>query len=425
MRLSGVRVPRSDIRHQSSGAQNFDLFLRFDPDTQRSHDLEHGATRAHHLRQTLLLGLIFYNFFNFTSAILQPDILFLAVGLRLAIMTPASLVVAWLVLRRSPRQNELLAAATLLGLFAVPLFLFWQSQVPLSTYTFYEAILTLFYGGLVLSLRYRHLVLVCGVMTVFTGMALVTKAGMPSALVVALWLQFLTAVTFVLTGSYLAERTRCAAYVGSLIARQDAEAARARSQELAQLSYVDSLTGLANRRRFDLEAEAYLATDRSLGLLMIDVDYFKIYNDTHGHLQGDKCLSLVSGLIGKAATKSRGFAARFGGEEFAIILECGSEIELQQTCLMVLRYIRAASLPHPTRPDGPKIVTVSIGAVFVHANAARDTSVVLSAADKALYQAKGQGRNTFGLAEPALALPTPQGAKNENRPGNIPRRNRA
>lgn len=165
---------------------------------------------------------------------------------------------------------------------------------------------------------------------------------------------------------------------------------------LAKLADIDGLTCIANRRAFDeyLEKE-WLRSQRSkkpLSILMIDVDFFKRYNDLYGHLAGDDCLKTIAGTLEKTLARPADIAARYGGEEFACILPETSEEGAIHTARNILEAVRALKIPH-AGSDVFEFVTVSIGtAVFMPDNSARP-SALIKAADNALYTAKAEGRN--------------------------------
>ena len=167
---------------------------------------------------------------------------------------------------------------------------------------------------------------------------------------------------------------------------------------LGQLSITDGLTGLANRRHFDerlrLEWRRAARTGAPLALLFIDADHFKALNDEFGHAKGDEVLKSVAGCIAISIRRPGDLAARFGGEEFAVILpDTGSDaaLGLAQTIRARIEDLRFAGV---TRP-----VTVSIGIKAMRPAPDIAVATLLEAADKALYQAKAAGRNRVILAD--------------------------
>jgi diguanylate cyclase (GGDEF)-like protein len=162
-----------------------------------------------------------------------------------------------------------------------------------------------------------------------------------------------------------------------------------------ELANADALTGLANRRGFDerLEEEWNRANQRrqSLALLLIDVDLFKSYNDIYGHIGGDACLRCIAKVIAGTMQRHSDVAARFGGEEFAVILP-NTELE---TAVLVAESVRQAvvtmNLPHSGNPNGIQTISVGVAAGVPHETAS--VTSLLTASDHALYRAKYLGRN--------------------------------
>jgi diguanylate cyclase (GGDEF)-like protein len=172
--------------------------------------------------------------------------------------------------------------------------------------------------------------------------------------------------------------------------------------KLEELATTDALTGLRNRRKFDatIDTEWQRATRQKmpLALLMIDADHFKSYNDSFGHQAGDEMLVGIAICIADSVRRAGDCAARYGGEEFAVLLPGLSPRE----ALVVAETIR---LKVQQSSDGPTITTVSIGVASLTPAATIDWSVLVTAADKALYAAKADGRNRTVLATvPQLSL---------------------
>jgi diguanylate cyclase (GGDEF)-like protein len=163
---------------------------------------------------------------------------------------------------------------------------------------------------------------------------------------------------------------------------------------LRDMAMVDQLTGLGNRRRFD-EALAQIAARREpVAMLMVDVDYFKLYNDTYGHLPGDDCLRAIAGAIDHVTRRPDQIATRFGGEEFAILLRRTDEADAVQVAVRIHAAVAALAITHAKSPYG--VLTVSVGVAAVAAIQGREGLV--RQADWALYVAKAEGRNSSRTA---------------------------
>jgi diguanylate cyclase (GGDEF)-like protein/PAS domain S-box-containing protein len=179
---------------------------------------------------------------------------------------------------------------------------------------------------------------------------------------------------------------------------------RDQTMVLRSQTFADGLTGIANRRHFDMaiEKEQRRAKRGSLplSLLMIDIDNFKAYNDHYGHPQGDQCLIQVAAALAAMLKRPCDMVARYGGEEFAAILpDTDAEQAWQMAEAIRLRTIELA-IPHLPGGEG-QLVTVSIGVATRRADSTADALALISAADRALYQAKRNGRNR--VAAQALA----------------------
>jgi len=173
------------------------------------------------------------------------------------------------------------------------------------------------------------------------------------------------------------------------------EALAETNRRLEVLSLTDPLTGLANRRRFAevLEAEWARAqrTRRSLGVVMIDIDYFKLYNDHYGHLAGDQCLRRVATALSDSIRQATDLIARYGGEEFSVILPGANHVAVLSMAERARAAVAALKEPHERSAGG--IVTVSLGIAALVPKAAGQPQELVGHADAALYEAKRKGRN--------------------------------
>lgn len=177
---------------------------------------------------------------------------------------------------------------------------------------------------------------------------------------------------------------------------------------LARLASRDGLTGLFNRRHFDssLDQECQRAGRGTtpLSLLMIDVDYFKRYNDTMGHQAGDDALRRVAAEVLRPLHRATDLAARYGGEEFAVILPATGPEDARALAERILSAVRDAAVPHPTSPFGH--LTLSIGLTSVPGGTPLHPEDLIARADENLYHAKDQGRNQVvsSCFEPQVGL---------------------
>jgi diguanylate cyclase (GGDEF)-like protein len=177
-----------------------------------------------------------------------------------------------------------------------------------------------------------------------------------------------------------------------------AESARLRetNERLEQLSYEDALTGLANRRYFDQTlAREFLRLGRhksQCSLIMVDIDHFKAFNDSAGHVAGDDCLRRIGAVLRSVCMRASDLAARYGGEEFAVILPDTDVGEARLLAERIREGIARLAIDHPNQL-GAQFVTVSIGIATALVAELVDAVALVSLADEQLYRAKAAGRN--------------------------------
>jgi diguanylate cyclase (GGDEF)-like protein/PAS domain S-box-containing protein len=167
-------------------------------------------------------------------------------------------------------------------------------------------------------------------------------------------------------------------------------------RELEVLSYRDSLTGVANRRMFDalypVEWAKARASGEPLSVLVVDIDYFKQYNDHYGHMQGDECLRKVAAALDAGASRTRDLCARLGGEEFVLLLPATDLDAARNMAERCRKLLAQKELAHARSGVG-RLVTVSIGVGSIVPGFKDDPAVFLDRIDRRLYQAKSAGRD--------------------------------
>lgn len=179
------------------------------------------------------------------------------------------------------------------------------------------------------------------------------------------------------------------------------------NQELEHLTHTDSLTQTANRRYFDTflaqEWQRLARECRPLSLILCDVDYFKVYNDTYGHLEGDRCLQEIAQVFQAAVLRPADLVARYGGEEFVIVLpntDTAGAIHIAQS---IIQTLQDRAIPHQASPYGR--VTVSMGIATTIPNPTLTPQQLISATDRALYCSKANGRSRYSLASSYIYPP--------------------
>ena len=214
-------------------------------------------------------------------------------------------------------------------------------------------------------------------------------------------------VLFCVVAQYSADRARRREFLQRILIHRKNQQLRKLNLYLRDLAELDALTGIANRRYFDIVLDEELRRARrreySVALLMCDIDFFKPYNDLLGHVQGDVCIRQVAQLIKEQARRPGDLVARYGGEEFAVILPALDVHEAQKIAEMTCHKVAAQRIPHP----GSKVadhVTISIGVAALVPTDETSQKRLVNQADEALYLAKNRGRNQVQVHQPD-ALP--------------------
>jgi len=186
--------------------------------------------------------------------------------------------------------------------------------------------------------------------------------------------------------------------------KQEVSQRQEKQQNLERLVTLDELTQLSNRRHFNdylnqewkrlFSLTSYTTGyPQALSLILADVDYFKLYNDTYGHLKGDRCLQSVAQAMKQVVNHPGSLVARYGGEEFAIILPNASSDYALQVAELIRLQVETLKLPHAQSQVNP-YVTVSLGVACRFPDSDLSPEDLISSADRALYCAKQQGRNS-------------------------------
>ena len=173
-------------------------------------------------------------------------------------------------------------------------------------------------------------------------------------------------------------------------------------RRLELLSSLDGLTGISNRRHFDdfLSREWRRAAREGtpLSLILIDIDFFKKYNDGYGHQAGDSCLKKVAKKLSEIANRPGDLAARYGGEEFVIVLGSTGVKTAADFAEKIRVDVEEMKMPHEYR-EGDNIVTISLGVASFFSDKTSSPAALIGAADKALYKAKEKGRNKVVVSD--------------------------
>lgn len=385
-------------------------------DLERAYRTDRNTVGSRWFVPTALLGLLMFDAYLLVDLLLAPQVAALSALLRFGVVTPV--VVAGLVLRArrlrahpaSTIDGPLVCAAAALVVGVLGLV---QHSAPDALGGAYFAgafVVVVFFVTLLRSDVRQAAACLTTLLAAFAwGQHAV--GGQAGAEDLAALLAVAVSGVFGLVMAASVERSVRARFLAEHRERSLAAERETLLAALAEAAVRDELTGLLNRRGLHQR----VPTDGSgVGVLVLDVDHFKAYNDTFGHLAGDECLTLVAQTLA-AHSRPGDVVARFGGEEFVVLLDgvgldgvglegtghegTGAAVSAADV-LAAGERLRAAvhdlALPHPARPDGSGVVTVSVGAALGPWNSA------FAAADDAVYAAKSDGRDRVSSALQAL-----------------------
>jgi diguanylate cyclase (GGDEF)-like protein len=403
-----MRRPVDDSTDGPIERPTLDRLLRFDRLTEARYEADHGRARAAHLRHTIIFGVLLYFLHDISIYLLLPDHYWIIVLVTLFVIAPCSLAVAHVAAKLDSKIREVMVLLAILTATALPLFMMFYSDAPHSTHMNVEVILCVVFANMVMALRFRYAVIYSSLILFWAVLAVLLKQGVDPELKFALCFQFASVCLLSAYSNYLFERRRCTDYCVSLEARIRAETAETSERQFQEMSKTDALTGLPNRRFLDERLEEWFSDSRPAAVMMVDIDHFKLFNDTLGHPAGDECLRLIANAFRSAFSEPDLFCARFGGEEFIVAIRDAEELQARRLANAVVRSIEALGIAHPGRDDGVEVVTVSVGVALKPSAERVSQNEVLSQADEALYQAKRRGRNRFVMrsevTDPRIAV---------------------
>lgn len=376
-------------------------WMRFEPPLERYMEERTGRARGRHFVRTTLVAWIVYMCFLVSDYMFTPDTFHRALVVRVGIVTTAAAIVLpllWRGLPPFPRETLETGLLLLTGLSVI--YLYGLGEDPGAFQYDSGLILVIAFMAVVARVRFWYtLATVATLMVTYvyaTGMRFshAPEVVQHNAMVLA------AGALFLIAANYALEREQRRAFLYRTQNRIHVDALSDSNHKLDELSHLDPLTGVANRRELDdlLARLCPRAADEPFGIIMVDIDYFKNYNDHYGHAAGDDCIRRVAAIMQATMRLSGDRVVRYGGEEFMALLPRTSA----RDCLDVAERLRQAvsdlAIPHE-RSLIATVVTISAGAHWV--SIVQTPKAVLAEVDHALYRAKGEGRNRVCASEAA------------------------
>ena len=386
--------------------------LAFEPDMEQRFQRARHAARLRHFLVSGWVALLVFNAFLLTDLRMVPDVHEMAWRVRLTVFTPFALFLLLIgtffkefVLGRTVAFLEAVVAMSGVGA-ALSLLAILQASSSYMALLYHAGLMPIVvYGNLVQRQRFEWALGTSAAICTLMALSLIhvlqadqVYGPAVAALIILLVVMISVYTLFMNYRMELEERRRYLGVDRALRLREQLEHSR---HEFATLSRQDALTALPNRRCFDeVLSQAWAEHDlqsRSLTLLLLDVDHFKAFNDRYGHSAGDQCLKLVAQALLDVVTAEGGSLARWGGEEFAVLLPGVRQAEAERIASRLCTAVSALSLRHEASSTSA-VVTLSVGgACGVPEVAGVSTADALWLADQALYRAKSDGRNRWAL----------------------------
>ncbi|MET0259143.1 MAG: GGDEF domain-containing protein [Methylobacterium sp.] len=343
-------------------------------------------------------GIVYMGFF-FTDLILISDVAYYSIATRILIGLTFIFVIGFQI--KSRVRSIYVDCQCALGIVAA--YSSWMWLCSLSSYqvnsSYYLTYGIIFIVGqnVFFNFRFGLAVVSSSVMLAVFAVLLFQSFFYSLEYVAALGALYLSTYTLTLFVNWKLNEERYQVFLNSLHAELRQEEAVERGAALLRLSTTDALTGLANRRAIDEELRTFWSNwqdgEKSFGVILIDVDYFKRYNDQYGHQQGDRCLIAVAAAMRAATAHVQCTLGRFGGEEFILLVRCQTREHMALAAEGVRRAIEDLQIRHEQRPDPSFVVTVSLGAALCRDITGAKVERLITEADRALYVAKKSGRN--------------------------------
>ncbi|WP_019141312.1 GGDEF domain-containing protein [Noviherbaspirillum massiliense] len=386
-------------------------FLTFPAEIESYFQQKIKKERTRHVVYASCVGILVYLLFALCDRVLLPDVYLSVWKIRLFVGFPLLVFACALFpFIESYQLRESFVAGVAWFVGGITCWMMLKSTAPLVVQEVVGFILFIVYGNVVIRFRFTLALRSSIIFLAFFALISFTANHIPTASHVNNFVLFLATTVLTLISNYRQELDERRNF---LLVERDAarkEELQNANATLADLSYRDGLTSAYNKRYFDIRFPLLLSSAQQAGtplcVMFIDVDHFKAFNDSYGHVAGDKALISVAALLNASFRRRDEILARTGGEEFVGLVPGISPEQGREMAEMIREQVQQLGIPHE-RSSAAKVVTVSIGVAFAMPGLGRSTQDLLTAADVALYKAKQRGRNQVVVHEQHAALEPP------------------
>jgi len=373
------------------------ISLKFPPQLEKTYHEYHFHNTLGFMKFSLILGFLFFIGFAPLDYLVYPDAYLKLWFIRAAIGVPA-LLISIMIFHRA-RRDEVVQATYSLAILAVgmgSILMLLTTSHDITQKYYAGLIITVYYGYVVSGMRFWYATF-AGTSITAAYTATVHLLFKPDPAFLATNLFFLAAANFTgMLGNFLLEVSKRKDFLQSALLSFQRRRLEEANRELKRLSNTDALTGLANRRYLEeflqREWQHAIRYRYPLSVLIIDIDFFKNYNDHLGHQAGDRCLQRLAEVLRDFQRRPGDLAARLGGEEFVVVLSGTDEAGAEKIAEEIRKKVLALKILHPSS-EVSVYVSVSIGGASVVPSVDASKESLIEMADRAMYRAKQLGRN--------------------------------
>ncbi len=384
--------------------------LHFEPPIEEEYVTESNKNNRLSLIIGSFIALIIYNLFLFVDHSILSDIFNTALLVRLGIFSPLALLVIFNMSKQYPTWlRDLVKLLITVGAGISFIYLPVISKNRDAIFYFPAIILVVAFGNIFIRLPFLYASAASALLFVLFTLFFPIDPHLPRLVLYTDAIFLMASIIMTLFANYFLEREHRNRFLLGFRERIRKRILLDQNIHLSELSSIDALTGLANRREID----NYLYNlnqirPEVLSIIMLDIDFFKQFNDLYGHAAGDSCLRQIATLIMNSVHRKRDLTGRYGGEEFIIILPETTLEDSEKIAGRILENLSASAIPHSGSSVSP-FVTLSAGAACGEIAGSGNVNTVLKAADDALYRAKNNGRNQVKSISLETNLPNQAG----------------